>query len=40
MRRFFSRLTNLFRGGRAESELAREIEAHLALLQEDFERAD
>jgi macrolide transport system ATP-binding/permease protein len=38
MRRFLSRLVNLFRGGRAESELAREIEAHLALLQEDFER--
>ncbi len=38
MRRFLSRLANLFRGGRAESELAREIEAHLALLQEDFER--
>jgi predicted permease len=38
MRRFLSRLANLFRGGRAESELTREIEAHLALLQEDFER--
>ena len=38
MRRYFLRLVNLFRGGRAELELAREIEAHLALLQEDFER--
>ena len=38
MRRFLSKLANLFRGGRAESELAREIETHLALLQEDFER--
>jgi len=32
------RLVNLFRGSQAERELAREIEAHLALLQEDFER--
>jgi macrolide transport system ATP-binding/permease protein len=38
MRRFFLKLANLFRGEQAESELAREIEAHLALLQEDFER--
>ncbi len=38
MRRFFLRLANLFRVGRAEREMAREIEAHLALLQEDFER--
>jgi hypothetical protein len=38
MRRFFARLANLFRGSRMENELAREIESHLALLQEDFER--
>src|SRR5580704_3872071 len=38
MRRFFLRLANLVRGGKAERELAREIEAHLTLLQEDFER--
>src|SRR6202041_415099 len=38
MRRFFLRLANLVRGGKAERELAREIEAHLALLEEDFER--
>ena len=38
MRRFFARLVNLFRGPRAESELAREIESHLALLEDDFER--
>ncbi|HEY1758591.1 MAG TPA: ABC transporter permease [Bryobacteraceae bacterium] len=38
MRRFFLRLWNLLRGGQAERELAREIEAHLTLLQEDFER--
>lgn len=38
MRRFFARLNNLLRGGRAEREMAREIESHLALLQEDLER--
>src|ERR1039458_7316215 len=38
MRRFLARLANLFRGSHAESELAREIASHLALLQEDFER--
>src|SRR5271169_4663340 len=37
MRRFFARLANLFRGRKAEYELAREIESHLALLQEEFE---
>ena len=38
MRRFFARFANLFRVRRAESEMIREIEAHLALLREDFER--
>ncbi|HVN06953.1 MAG TPA: ABC transporter permease [Bryobacteraceae bacterium] len=38
MRRFFVRVSNLWRGAQAESELAREIDAHLALLAEDFER--
>jgi macrolide transport system ATP-binding/permease protein len=38
MRRFFARLTSLFRRRSEERELAREIEAHLALLREDFER--
>ncbi|HEY4362661.1 MAG TPA: ABC transporter permease [Bryobacteraceae bacterium] len=38
MRRSLSRLVNLFRRGGAERELAREIQAHLALLAEDFER--
>ncbi len=38
MRRFFARFLNLFRGRGAERELAREIESHLAILQEDFER--
>jgi putative ABC transport system permease protein len=38
MRRFFARFANLFRWRRAERELAAEIEAHLALMQEEFER--
>jgi putative ABC transport system permease protein len=38
MRRYFLRFANLVRGGRADREMAREMEAHLALLQEDFER--
>ncbi|MGO4884892.1 MAG: ADOP family duplicated permease [Bryobacteraceae bacterium] len=37
MRRFLSRFVNLFRGSRAERELAREIDSHLALLEEEFE---
>ena len=38
MRRFLARLANLFRSRGAERELAREIESHLALLEEEFER--
>jgi len=38
MRRFFARIRNLFNGRSAEPELAREIESHLALLEEEFER--
>jgi predicted permease len=38
VRRFFARFANLFRHGRAERDLAAEIEAHLALMQEEFER--
>jgi len=38
MRRFFARLANLCRSQNAERELAREIDAHLALMQDDFER--
>ena len=38
MRRFFARLANLLHPSRRESDLAREIESHLALLAEDFER--
>ena len=37
MRRFFARLITLVQGRKAERELAREIESHLALLQEGFE---
>jgi putative ABC transport system permease protein len=37
MRRFLARIANLFRGRRAEWELTREIAAHLAMLQEEFE---
>ena len=37
MRRFLARLASLFRVSRAENELAREIQSHLRLLQEDFE---
>ena len=36
MRRFFSRLATLFRSSRAESELSREINAHLQLLEDQF----
>lgn len=38
MRRFFARLANLFRRQNSERELAREIDAHLVLMQDDFER--
>jgi macrolide transport system ATP-binding/permease protein len=38
MRRFLARFANLFRRRGAEREMAREIESHLALLREDFER--
>ena len=38
MRRGLARLANLFRGRRAERELAKEIESHLAMLTDDFER--
>jgi putative ABC transport system permease protein len=38
MRRFFARLAALVRFGKADRELEREIESHLALLQDKFER--
>src|SRR5262249_7167252 len=37
-RRFLSKLTNLFRYKRAERELTREIESHLALIEDNFLR--
>ena len=38
MRRFLVRLVNLVRRGRVEREMTREMEAHLALMQDAFER--
>ncbi len=38
MRRFRARLLAFFRRGRAESEMAREMAAHLALMEDDFRR--
>src|SRR5437773_11160347 len=38
LRRFSSRLVNLLRPGRAEDDLARELAAHLALLEDEFQR--
>lgn len=37
MRRLLARFVNLFRGGSAENEMAREVESHLAMLREKFE---
>src|SRR5208282_1328199 len=37
MRRFFAKLKNVFRNGSAERDLTREVEAHLAMLQDKFE---
>jgi predicted permease len=38
MRRFFLRLLNVFRRDAADTDLAREIAAHLAILEDDFRR--
>ena len=38
LRRFFLKMSRLFRNGREEAELAREIAAHLALLEDDYLR--
>ena len=38
MRRFLARLNTFIRPARAEREMAREMEAHLNLLRDDFER--
>lgn len=37
-RRMLARLWNFFHRRRAEAELAREVNAHLVLLADDFER--
>ena len=36
--RFVLRLFNLLRGSRADEQLSRELDAHLPLMQDDFER--
>src|SRR5262245_43821664 len=36
LRRFLLRLVSVFRSGRAETDLAREVEAHLRLLEDGF----
>jgi predicted permease len=36
LRQFLQRLFTLFRGGHAERELTREVNAHLALLEDEF----
>jgi hypothetical protein len=36
MRQIFFRLLSLFRSGRAEQELSREIESHLQLLEDQY----
>ena len=38
LRRNLARLKNLFRNNRAEHDLAREVDAHLRLLADDFEQ--
>src|SRR6185436_4128736 len=38
MRRFFHRLLNAFRDERSDAEAAREIAAHLALLEDEYRR--
>ena len=38
LRRFFLRLANALRPGRAEPDLARELTSHLTLLEDDFRR--
>lgn len=38
LRRFFLRLVNVVRPGRAEPDLAREVASHLALLEDEFVR--
>ncbi|MBV9156913.1 MAG: ABC transporter permease, partial [Acidobacteriaceae bacterium] len=39
MRRFLKRIATLFRATHAENELQREIESHLQILQDNFEKS-
>ena len=38
LKRFVLRLVNVLRGSRADDQLSRELDAHLRLIQDDFER--
>ena len=38
LKRFIRRLVNVLRGSRADDQLSRELDAHLRLIQDDFER--
>src|SRR6266550_8569861 len=38
LRRFFLRLFNVFRPSRAEREVTRELESHLALVEDEYQR--
>jgi ABC-type antimicrobial peptide transport system permease subunit len=38
LKRLFLRLSHVFRPGRADPELARELAAHLTMLEDDFQR--
>jgi predicted permease len=38
LRRFVARVTNLFRPGRADRAVARELESHLAFLEDEYRR--
>src|SRR4030095_9184155 len=38
LQRFVRRLVNVLRGSRADDQLSRELDAHLRLIQDDFER--
>ena len=38
MRHCFAKLKNVFSHGSAERDLTREVDAHLAMLQDEFER--
>ena len=38
LKRFVRRLVNVLRRSRADDQLSRELDAHLRLIQDDFER--